>query len=68
MDESSPVLNHRERCDVRKCGAQARVRVYFKVSLHYLNFCGHHASEQPQSLFDGAEYVIDERALILGGA
>ena len=68
MNEREPVvLNHLERCDVRNCGAQARVRVYMK-SLLFLNFCGHHADEQPDHLYTSAEYVIDERALILGGA
>ena len=68
MNAREPVvLNHLERCDKRACGAQARVRVSLP-SLLFIQFCSHHADEQPDHLYTSAEYVIYERALILGGA
>jgi hypothetical protein len=58
------VMNAHELCDARSCNAQARVRVYLK-SLNYIQFCKHHADAQPDSLFAGAEYVLNESKYIL---
>ena len=63
--EPDLVLNHLERCDCRSCGAQARVRVYLDP-LRYVQFCAHHADEQPDSLFADSMYVINECRYILG--
>ena len=60
------VLTAAERCDYStSCDAQARVRVYLKSGLH-IQFCKHHADEQPDSLYSDAEYVINECRYILG--
>ena len=58
------ILNSLERCDSRACGSQARVRVYLR-SFNYLQFCKHHADDQPDSLFADAEYVLNESKYIL---
>lgn len=57
------VLNNLELCDTRSCNAQARVRIYLK-SFNYLQFCKHHADEQPDSLYGDAEYVLNEAKYI----
>jgi hypothetical protein len=58
------VLNNLELYDARACNAQARVRIYLK-SLSHLQFCKHHADEQPDSLYADAEYVVNESKYIL---
>lgn len=59
------VLNAHELCDARACNAQARVRVYMRGTVSYIQFCKHHADEQPDSLFAAAEYVLNESRYIL---
>ena len=59
------VLDHTERCDKRSCGAKAWRRAYVDAS-RYVQFCAHHANEQPDSPWMSAFYEIDERRYILG--
>lgn len=50
-----------DRCDV--CGARAWVRAVMKTS--ELLFCGHHAAQHIDALYQTALFVQDERATLL---
>ena len=67
VEGPKPVLNAHELCDTRACNAQARVRVYMRDTVSYIQFCKHHSDEQPDRLFADAEYVLNETKYILAG-
>lgn len=60
--EKAYVLNAKDRCDKRDCGAQALVWVNL-VSGDLL-FCGHHYAKNEEALKPYAIEVIDERAKV----
>jgi hypothetical protein len=63
-------LTAADRCDyAESCNAQAWVRVYLVAVVplsRWVQFCGHHADQQPDSLYANAAYVLNERKYILG--
>ena len=66
MKPANPVLTHADRCDFRKCGARAYVKVFFHVGdeLSHLLMCGHHFAVSQDALSTTALTVIDERHLL----
>ena len=66
MGERSGLITALDRCDCRKCGAAAWVRVTLYGG--WLFFCGHHFVEHADALMTTVPLeVLDERHLILGG-
>lgn len=62
IDERRRDLTALDRCD--SCGAKAWVRVMLGGS--ELLFCAHHASKHMLALEDVADYIQDDRSLLLG--
>lgn len=51
-------LTHRDRCDVRGCGAQAYIRATFAAGPLY--FCGHHGRIKALDLITTCTEWLDE--------
>lgn len=66
MGERSGLITGADRCDCRRCGAAAWVRVTLYDG--WLYFCGHHYVEHADALMPLVLEVIDERHLILATA
>ena len=64
MAERSGLITALDRCDCRKCGAAAWVRVSLRTGT--LDMCGHHWREKADALMPFVTDVLDETHLILG--